>query len=221
MGMLEDDFFARFAAIFQEVAATIIDDVDNLDNVIDYTVAPPAIVRWLGTWLGIADIDSSLPDELQRKIVREWGQILAWRGTRRGLVAYLELLSGGPAVVSDTGGIFVEGGAPRGAPTVHIEVDSTGWVADPDDFVTMVLRELPAQVLLELTVGGQRLWPPDEPPTEPPTGSPATPTYHPPSTPQEPNGPVDEENPWPAAIGDEWSAPGQPVPVVPRVLESP
>ncbi len=48
MGMLEDDFFARFVGIFQEVATTYLDGVDNLENVVDVTVAPESVVRWLG-----------------------------------------------------------------------------------------------------------------------------------------------------------------------------
>ena len=63
MGMLEDDFFARFVGIFQEVSTTFLDDVDNLDNIVDVTVAPEGVVRWLGSWLGVESIDSSLPHE--------------------------------------------------------------------------------------------------------------------------------------------------------------
>src|SRR5580765_1273915 len=106
MGMLEDDFFARFVGIFQHVATTFVDDVDNI---VDVTVAPEAVVRWLGAWLGIDSIDSSLPHELQRRIVTETGRFLAWRGTRRGLQAFLELVSGGPVEIAETGGVFPEG----------------------------------------------------------------------------------------------------------------
>src|SRR5437763_1081784 len=75
MGMLDDDFFVRFVSIFQEVATTMLDDVDNLGNVVDVTVAPEPMVRWLGSWLGLSSIDPSLPHELQRRIVRESAQM--------------------------------------------------------------------------------------------------------------------------------------------------
>jgi phage tail-like protein len=158
MGMLEDDFFARFVGIFQHVSTTFLDGVDNLENVVDVTVAPESVVRWLGGWLGIDSIDSSLPHELQRRIVRESGKILAWRGTRRGLTGFLELVSGGPVEIEETGGVFAEGDAPRDPPTVVIRVESTGWVPEAD-FVEWVRDELPANVRFGLYVGDRQLWP--------------------------------------------------------------
>src|SRR5262245_60631518 len=123
MGMIEDGFFARFVGIFQEVATTLRDDVDNLENVVDVTVAPDPVVRWMGTWLAVGAIDPSLTDSLQRRIVRECAKILAWRGTKRGMVALLELMSLGPATVEDSGGVYAEGEAPRSTPFVRIRVD--------------------------------------------------------------------------------------------------
>jgi phage tail-like protein len=122
MGMVEDEFFARFVGIFQNVATTLLDGVDNLENVVDVTVAPEPLVRWMGTWLAIGSIDSSLTHQLQRRIVRECAKILAWRGTKRGMVALLELMSLGPVTVEDSGGVFGEGGAPHAAPFVRMRV---------------------------------------------------------------------------------------------------
>jgi hypothetical protein len=48
MGMLDDEFFVRFVSIFQEVATSMLDGVDNLSNVVDVTVAPDPVVRWMG-----------------------------------------------------------------------------------------------------------------------------------------------------------------------------
>jgi phage tail-like protein len=158
MGMLDDDFFIRFTSIFQELATTMLDGADNIPNVVDVTVAPDAMVRWLGSWIGVRSIDSSLPDGLQRRIVREAGQILAWRGTRRGLTQFLELLTGGPAEVEDSGGIFVAGAGGDRPPHVRMKVQSTGWISERD-FLGLVEDELPANVTYELYVGDHRLWP--------------------------------------------------------------
>jgi len=158
MGMLEDDFFSRFVGIFQNVSTTMLDGVDNLDNIVDVTVAPEAVVRWMGAWLGVESIDSSLAHELQRRIVRESGKILAWRGTKRGLTGLLELMSGGPVTVEESGGVYPEGTSPGEAPFVRMHVESTGWVSE-EDFVTLVRDELPAHVTFELFVGGRRVWP--------------------------------------------------------------
>ena len=42
VGMVEDDFFVRFVSIFQDVATTLLDGADNIDNLVDVTVAPGA-----------------------------------------------------------------------------------------------------------------------------------------------------------------------------------
>jgi phage tail-like protein len=162
MGMLDDDFFIRFTSMFQELATTLLDGVDNIPNVVDVTVAPAPMVRWLGSWIGVDNIDSSLPVDLQRRIVRESAQILSWRGTRRGLVQFLELVTGGHVEVSDSGGIFVAGEAGHRPPHVWMRVESTGWIRE-DDFVALVIDELPANVTFELYVRGRQLWPPETP----------------------------------------------------------
>lgn len=159
MGMLDDDFFIRFVSLFQDLATTLLDGVDNIPNVVDVTVAPAPLVRWLGSWIGVGNIDSSIPVDLQRRIVRESSQILAWRGTHRGLVQFLELISQGPAEVDDSGGIFVAGEGGHRAPHVRMRVESTGWVRE-DEFVKLVIDELPANVTFELFVRDKQLWPP-------------------------------------------------------------
>lgn len=158
VGMLEDDFFRRFSQIFQDMADTIVEQADNVPNVVDLAVAPDPFVRYLGSWIGAEAVDASLPVPLQRRIVRGYGQILAHRGTRRGLVELLELLSGEPAEVEDPGGIWREGDAPAREPVVRVRVASTGWMP-ADDFVALVRSELPAQVGLELYVADRLVWP--------------------------------------------------------------
>ncbi|MGY6502399.1 MAG: phage tail protein [Acidimicrobiales bacterium] len=162
MGMLEDDFFTRFVGIFQEVASTYLDDVDNLDHLVDPTVSPTPFVPYLGSWIGVQSIDPSLPDDLQRRIVRETSSILAWRGTYRGLVQFLELVCEGEVSVTETGGVFREGQAPATPARIEIHVETIRW-ATVDDFVALVLDELPASVPASIVVGGELVWPtPDQ-----------------------------------------------------------
>lgn len=158
VGMLQDDFFRRFVSIFQAVGTTCAEDIDNLEHVIDPTVAPAPLLPWLGTWVGIRVVEPSLPVETQRDLVRTAGRSLAWRGTRRGLVPFLELVSGGPVDLEETGGVWREGEAPRGTPQVRIRVRSTGWLPD-EDLVELVRAELPVHVELTLHVGDRQLWP--------------------------------------------------------------
>lgn len=158
VGMVEDDFFVRFVSIFQEVASTLLDDVDNVDHVLDVTVTPEPMVRWLAGWIGAGAVDGSLPHELQRRIVRTAARTLAWRGTRRGLTEFLELVSGGPARVEDGGGVYAEDSAPGDAAWVRMWVASTGWMPEAD-FVALVRDEVPAHAYGELWVGDRRVWP--------------------------------------------------------------
>jgi phage tail-like protein len=157
IGLLDADFFVRFVSIFQELGTTLFEDADNMDNLVDITVAPDAMVRWLAGWIGAGPIDPSLPHELQRRIVRSASETLTWRGTTRGLTRFLELSSGGPATVTDGGGVWRDGDAPQDSAWVRMEVESTGWMPEAD-FVTFVRDEVPAHVRAELYVGSRLIW---------------------------------------------------------------
>jgi phage tail-like protein len=157
VGMLESDFFIRFVSIFQEIGGTLLADADNIENVVDLTVAPEALVRWLGSWIGVGAIDESLPSKLQRRIVASSAATLAWRGTAAGLKRFLELASDGPVRVADGGGVWRDGEAPSDTAWVRMEVESTGWLPEAD-FVAMVRDEVPAHVRAELYVGSKCVW---------------------------------------------------------------
>ncbi len=162
MGMVDDDFFARFVSLFQDVATSFLEDADNISNIVDVTVAPPELVRWLASWIGTTPIDSSLDERLQRALVRRSSEILAWRGTRFGLERFLEVVTGAPPEIEDSGGVVREdpdNETVRPAPFVRIRVASIGWLPDKD-FVALVEDEIPASTAYELFVGDRQLWPP-------------------------------------------------------------
>ncbi|MCU1593827.1 MAG: phage tail protein [Frankiales bacterium] len=161
VGMVEDDFFVRFVSIFQELATSLLEGADNIDSVLDPTVAPDSMVRWLGSWIGTDTIDPTLPVELQRRTVRTAARTLAWRGTRRGLVEFLTLLSRSDVEVEDSGGVYPEGGAPEDPPWVSIRVGGTGGLTDRD-FLALVRDQVPAHAYTEVHVGDRRIWPPPE-----------------------------------------------------------
>lgn len=160
MGVLDDEFFVRFVSIFQEVATSYLEDADNIDHVLDVSVAPPEHVRWLGSWIGMPTFDPSLDEGFQRALVTRSSQILAWRGTRRGLEQFLEVVTGGPAQVEESGSIRREreGVDDAPLPSVRIRVESIGTLTD-DDFVELVSDEIPASAVYELFVGDRQLWP--------------------------------------------------------------
>jgi phage tail-like protein len=158
MGMLDDDLFHRFVSLFQAEGNTVLDALDTIPHVVDVSVAPPAVLPWLGSWLGVSWIDPSLDEAVQRRLIRGLGSALAWRGTRRGLVHLLEAVTGGPVQVAESGSVRRHRDAPAPAPWVRIEVASTGWLAD-EDFVALVADELPVDVAVEILVEGRQLWP--------------------------------------------------------------
>ena len=165
LSMLDDDFLVRFVSIFQELSDSFMVQADAIEHVVDISVAPTPMVRYLGQWIGAEDnVDASLPDLLQRRIVRETGRILPWRGTAVGLQRLLELMTDHPAEVEDSGGVYPEGEAPANPGHVRITVQSTGWATE-DDLLELVRAQLPAFVTFELLVGDRRIWPADPPTT--------------------------------------------------------
>ena len=84
-------------------------------------------------------------------------QTLAWRGTRAGLARFLELSSGGPAEVTDGGGVWRDGEAPPDTAWVRMRVESTGWMPEAD-FIALIRDEVPAHVRAQLYVGSRLLW---------------------------------------------------------------
>jgi phage tail-like protein len=158
LAMLEDEFLVRFLGIFQELADGYLLQVDNIEHTVDMTVAPDRMVRALGAWIGTPPIDPSLPDEVQRRIVREYGQMLQWRGTAMGLRHLLEMVTDAPAEITDSGGVYREGEAPDNPAHVKIKVESSGWTTE-DDLLDLVRSELPAAVSFELSIGDRTIWP--------------------------------------------------------------
>ncbi len=159
--MLREDFFVRFVSIFQELGTTLLEDADTVEHVADLTVAPPATVRWLGSWIGVDNLDEQMPEDLQRRIVASTAGTLGWRGTATGLRGYLELLSDGPAEVEDGGGIWRAGEVPEDTAWVRMRVRGTGALGQ-DAFVDMVRDEVPAHVRAELYVGNELVWSSEE-----------------------------------------------------------
>jgi phage tail-like protein len=154
VGMAQQDFFVRFVGIFQELASTLLDDADLVEHVADATVTPVPMLQRLAGWIGVDSVDASLPEDLQRLIVRSSARSLARRGTADGLREFVEMLSGGPATIDDGGGVWREGDAPSDVAWVRIEVAGTGHLTD-QEFVALLRDEVPAHVRVELWVAGR------------------------------------------------------------------
>lgn len=156
VGMLGSDFFVRFVSIFQEMGETLMSQADQVKYLPDATVAPTPLLPYLASWIDARTVDASLPEELQRLILRSAAKALALRGTKRGLSEYLEMLSGGPVDVIDGGGVWAPGDSPEDPAWVRLQVASTGHLSE-SEFVALVRDEIPADVRAELWVGGRRV----------------------------------------------------------------
>jgi phage tail-like protein len=157
VALRDSGFFARFVSIFQHVGSELLEGIDNIENLPDLSVSPAPAVRWLGSWIGVESIDPSLPEKLQRSIVRGAANTLTRRGTAGGLKDFLELVSGGPAEVEEGGGVWRDGEAPERTAWVKLTVRSTGWLPEAE-FVELVKDEIPAHVSAELWVGARLAW---------------------------------------------------------------
>lgn len=164
--MVEDDLLRRFVSMFQTVADSILDQVDNLGLLLDPAVAPRPMLRYLASWLGEPALDDNIDEVVARRWVGAASELLAWRGTSHGLRTLLELVSGRPVQLVDDGGVFAEGGAPPGGGHVQIRLQRLGAL-NGDDLVDLVRRELPAHVTFALWVGDTPLWPRQAPPVSP------------------------------------------------------
>lgn len=159
VGLTDDDFFRRFVSLFEALGDTVLDGADTLEHLLDTTVSPLPMVRYLATWLGMPTIDPDLPEELQRRLLQGAGAALQYRGTATGLAAYLHLLTGEAPAIEDSGAVYRAGDAPLDPGHVRIELATTGgWLRD-EHLLELVRDELPAHVTFELRVAGRQLWP--------------------------------------------------------------
>lgn len=164
--MAGESFFARFVSIFQDVGGSLVEHADNVDHIVDVSVARPELVRWLGSWVGVSTLDDSQDVALQRRIVVSAARTLTWRGTKDGLKAFLELVTGSEVEVVEGGGVFEADKAPADSAWVRMYVQDLGaegaGARDLAEFVTVVRDEIPAHVRAELYVGGELKWTSEE-----------------------------------------------------------
>jgi phage tail-like protein len=130
---LEDEFVRGLTRGLDTVLAPVFLTLDCLDAYIDPRVAPEDFLPWLGSWLGVS-LDDSWPADRRRRVIATAAARHRDGGTRRGLQAYLEALTGGEVEVVDSGGTVWSddphvdppgGGAPRLEVLVRVEDPST------------------------------------------------------------------------------------------------
>ncbi len=148
MGMREDDFFVRFATIFERVAETVRAGADAVEHVADPSVTPLPMLAYLGSWMGVDLVDPRLSPEIQREIVRCLGSTLTRRGTAAALTELLEALTGDEVRVVDPGGVIADDGIPTNHP-VEVHLNSCGHLR-PQEIEAIIRDEVPAHIAIDV-----------------------------------------------------------------------
>jgi phage tail-like protein len=156
--MARDRVVAGFVRACQEVADGLRDRVESVEHELDVNLAAPEMLTFVASWLGVPA--EAFPDEsgreAQRRLIRAVGQVLGWRGTRRGVEILLEALTGARADVTDTGGVFGrDDPLPPADDVVRVSLTHTGGLSE-QQILAFLAEELPVGARVELNVRAAR-----------------------------------------------------------------
>jgi len=154
VGMRDDDLLVRFVTIFERVATTLRAGADGIEHAADISVAPPGMLRFLGSWLGRDLVAPEQPIEQARALVAALGAALPLRGTAWALETLLSAVAGVPVRVEEGGGVFRAGQAPPAPRMVRVVTTSTGHLRR-HEFADLVRDEVPAHLQVEVVVQQQ------------------------------------------------------------------
>ncbi|MFV0458449.1 MAG: phage tail protein [Actinomycetales bacterium] len=99
-----DPVTAAFCTAIDEMLAPVIAILDTFDAYLDLELAPSDSLGWLAGWLGVEELDLSVPVPRQRELLRTMSGLQGWLGTARGIALIVETLIGLPTEVVETGG---------------------------------------------------------------------------------------------------------------------
>jgi phage tail-like protein len=162
----QDEFMGRFLGIFESVLAPLEGVVDELPYYTDPTVCPEEVLPYLTHWVA-TEMGETWPAERQRRILAVAAELHRWRGTRRGLKAYLEAVTGGtPLVAENTDGsrlgpdnrLGLSARLGRAIPnhvTVTLAVHE-GEEPDPTEVAALIEEQKPAHATYLLRIVARR-----------------------------------------------------------------
>jgi phage tail-like protein len=87
------DFTKRFLSIFEQAFDPVVQTIDTLWAYLNPLTAPEALLPFLAQWVA-CPIDPRWSLEQQRRLIHDAIPLYRWRGTRKGLQAYLHLYTG-------------------------------------------------------------------------------------------------------------------------------
>ena len=158
----EDSFLNRMLPCLDEVLAPIISVLDCFDSYLDPWIAPPDMVRYLGSWIqGAVHFEEEETEDALRYAVAYGQNISKWGGTEQGLRNRLIPYEVRELVIDEPGSVLVS----------QVPTDQTGWAdgSQPRATITYtpvedspgsrlriarIIRNLvPAHVLVTIVVG--------------------------------------------------------------------
>jgi hypothetical protein len=161
LGMQADQNLVAFVTIIEEVASTLRAGADSISHAADVDVTSPAMVRYLGSWVGALALHSGLDVARQRAIVKATGATLGRRGTAGAITTILAALTDGVVDIDDDGGVFRTGRAPKVTGAVTVRVERLGHLLDYQ-LVELVLSMVPAHLMVTIECAGRTLYPRQE-----------------------------------------------------------
>ncbi len=96
----DDEVMGRFLMIFESLWNPIESQIDNIWYYFDPKMTPRELVPWLASWSDLA-LDERWTEAQQRKLLGSAARLYRMRGTKRGLVEYLEIYTGRRAVITE------------------------------------------------------------------------------------------------------------------------
>jgi phage tail-like protein len=129
--MWDDDLLMRLVAVFDDLLDGVATPIEELDLLAHPALAPDRMVDWLCTWLGW-DLPAGWPSpEAKRRLLRDAGDLLTYRGTARGIQRFVEVLGGEDveSVEIIDPGFVVLGWTPPAEMSRRIEVLVSGPIA--------------------------------------------------------------------------------------------
>jgi len=164
----ENPFLENFLWIFQHIQYEQIRTLDSLHEYFTPREAPVEFLHWMASWFGM-DLEKNFYDEeTVRALLQKGLSLFQWRGTVKGLTAYLEISAGVKPVIRENTfpqGDFVIMGeknlskvirshGERQVPffTVHFPVPADRFSqADKGRIASIVEQEKPAHTMYYIT----------------------------------------------------------------------
>ncbi|WP_409341898.1 phage tail protein [Paenibacillus sp. MBLB4367] len=92
------DFLHRYLALFDTFLQGTEEKIDRMARFFDPDSVSGDYLKWLGTWMGIAE-DESWEESKRRQLIRMAPELYKERGTRRAIERMLELVTGHPPIL--------------------------------------------------------------------------------------------------------------------------